>query len=212
MSINNYHPSTYHAQTTEKPVKNDEEFYQEKQSGGLCSVHSVNALFGKLVATPAMIAQAQTDFEVESMGFTLKSLENSNCSAEYTESDINDGVDPGVVCAAINKISPDADYKEEIKGKAIEVINHPLLAKFFGNKVILSIIGDGSHFLALRKDLESKWRVIDSDTKSHLLTTTQPKFDTIREAIAHAVKSHNSGSFGFSVGIILDRNKMKREV
>ena len=183
-----YHPQTFHHKTTLDPVSTTENFYQEQQSGGLCSVHAINALAGQVLAYPSAIAQEQNKVLMQTLGLTIG---GSGPKGQWLAKDVNKGVDPATVMSYLENTMPTEKFKI-VEGKTADILQRSDVTHPTFDRGIVAISGGNAHFIAVRKDAEQQWRVIDSMTNSHIKMDTQPRFDLLAEAVQHAAKSHNA--------------------
>lgn len=203
--------------STPGPVSKVNAFYQEKQSGGKCSLHSMNAFMGKQGVTVEKIIPFNNQIEKEAAiglcgdwGTDHTNPVNFQVAKQALGMTVNNisqldqkGITPKVVQKYLekNKESFNLPKDAEIKitegainsipmQQAIAEIN----AKESNHRAIVGV--NGKHYIAVRKTKENQWRVIDSMTNSHkqnadnVVERIQPSFSSLKNAIAHAVNSH----------------------
>lgn len=190
------------SETTKKPVSEINPFYHEKQNGGKCSIHSMDAFAGRQVVNIPNLLKVNNDTQkaifanigildinfLKVGGFYLENLAGIDAH----------GVNPASMKSYIEK------YKDEFnlpKDSIINVKEGPLtslgiqeeISRIQNNsnlhRLILGI--SAKHYLAIRKDKTGRWRVVDSQTESHDPTSRdktkkiQPRFTTLKDAVAH---------------------------
>jgi hypothetical protein len=193
-------------ETTLGPIASTEAFYQERQNGLKCSLHSLNAFAGHNVVDFSALAKANNDFYIEKEhvepDFVKQHLQLENID------DLDKRSSPLGAYAIAYFISqnkqlfhlPDTcriealvaspSFKKIPFYNAINYIDtHPSIHRVFAGSV------DARHRFTCRKDASGQWRVIDSWSKYHTVNEQdpvkrlQPAFPTFQEAFeAHCAR------------------------
>lgn len=224
--VNNFNPTYFEAtplkqgsirltdEVTKKPVSETDPFYQEKQSGGKCSVHSMDAFAGSKAVdiTDLMRVNNETQKELFGkaglLGLGQSDVQVLKTNGVYLETlkDLDDnGVNPGTIKSYLekhkNEFNLSKDCSIDLTEGAFEAPEmDQVIDKIQKNsslhRVILGIAG--RHYLTIRKDNKGRWRIIDSQTLTHDSTTTdktkkiQPRFSTLKQAIRHVTIKYAS--------------------
>lgn len=211
-------------EVTKKPVSESNPFYQEKQSGGKCSVHSMNAFAGTKIVEINELFKLNNDVNKKALeaigmlGPRIPDIENQRLSDIEalkenhlylgTLEDLDqDGAEPIVVKSYLetykNKFGLPSDCSiNSTQGLLTSVEVQTEINRIQSNPNLHRLIlGIGAkHYLTIRKDKKNQWRVIDSQIVSHNETAVeqikkiQPGFGTLKNAIEHVSRSYNSSA------------------
>jgi len=204
-------------ETTRTPVLEKDPFYQEKQNGGKCSVHSLDAFAGtKIVNIPDFLkinndTQKEIFEKIGMLGRGISDIHVLKANGVYLDK-IEDldvaGVNPAILKAYLEKYKEKLFYlpkdcsiivteghltSSDIQKEMYNIQKNPTL-----NRLILGV--KGAHYLTIRKDKIAQWRVIDSQTQTHNFTSIdktkriQPRFATLKEAVEYVSRCYNSQS------------------
>jgi hypothetical protein len=186
------------------------QIYQEQQSGGKCSVHSINAFAGGRVVDIGELFAVNTAVQqiaLQGAGgqpATIQDLKNAGVYVSTLAELDAKGVSGNVIKSYIEKnknnfyLSNDSSIKicegryasQEVQAELAKIQQSVNL-----HRVILGI--GAKHYLAIRKDESGQWRVIDSQQVAHIASTdntksVQPGFATLNEAVKHVTTKYNN--------------------
>lgn len=204
---------------TPGPVAADQLFYQQKQYGYFCSIHALCQFAGRKIHNIiGALGKTSNDYWIEQFQNKETSREEALEIAKtlnvYTDSVRSINRNGGFAMAVVREFI--RFHKEifhlpetcTIQGRYgsldIEEIQTPL-QEIEGDphrhRILVSMDGDDySHFVAIRKDKASLWRIVDSMAEeSEEMGRVQPSFPTLREAIEVALRNHKAERRQFSI-------------
>jgi hypothetical protein len=208
------HETRFTDGVTKAPVDAEDPFYQEKQVGGQCSVHSMHGFSGGRIVDITELFKFNNKMQKEV--FTRKkfigegesdtdALKAFGVYLETVEDLDKCGVSHSVVKSFIESNKKIFDLPDDSSMNIVEgPYEDPLILKEMEtiqtntnlHRIILGI--GGKHYIAIRKDKAKKWRVLDSQDRAHDESATdktkkiQPGFDGLKGAVGHVVKTYKS--------------------